>query len=227
MNQQTRVKAIRVKTKALRLVHQASSLTEVCSQESTWKQRFMCIDRLVRNMAVVGCLVLVVTAVRNSSLPVSKSVFEAVQASAGMQWDESLGKLSFVNAVLPVEIQEVWQETKSMVVSMPVDGKVVHAWSETEPFLLIEGERPDVYSVMAGEVMSVSHGMNEEKIVRIRHEDGSEAIYGNMEKCSVEAGDHIFAGTQIGVLIPGQALAFELRMNGKTAQPVLGTFTFE
>lgn len=225
MDQQTKVKAIKIKPKALRLLEQTSGLTELAPRDETWKHRFMRLDSLVRNMAVVGCLVLVVTAVRNSSLPESKSVFEAVQASAGMQWDESLGKLSFVNAILPPEIQEVWSETSSLTLNLPVDGTVVHAWTAKEPYLLIEGEKV-VFSVAAGEVMSVSHGMDEERIVRIRHEGGAETIYGNLEKCLVEAGDHILAGTEVGTVLSGRPLAFELRMNGKPAEPVMGAFVF-
>jgi len=225
LDQQTKVKAIKIKPKALRLLEQTSGLTELAPRDETWKHRFMRLDSLVRNMAVVGCLVLVVTAVRNSSLPESKSVFEAVQASAGMQWDESLGKLSFVNAILPPEIQEVWSETSSLTLNLPVDGMVVHAWTAKEPYLLLEGEKV-VFSVAAGEVMSVSHGMDEEQIVRIRHEGGAETIYGNLEKCLVEAGDHILAGTEVGTVLSGRPLAFELRMNGKPTEPVMGAFVF-
>ena len=226
MNQQTKVKAIKIKPKATRLMEQPSDLIELTPRDGAWKQRFRYSDRLVRNLAVVGCLVLIVTAVRNSSLPETRSIFEAVQASAGMEWDESLGKLSFVNSILPQEIQDVWNETTAVQVVLPAQGTVSHAWSESEPYLMIESQTDEVCSVAEGEVMSVAHGVDEERIVRIRHADGIETIYANLEECFVEQGDFIPAGTKIGEKLPQEPLAFEVRVNGRSVEPDVRPFSF-
>ena len=62
-------------------------------------------DRLIRDLAVVGALFLTVLAVRGASAPQAQSVFSALKASANMQWDESLGQLSFVGGWLPESVQ--------------------------------------------------------------------------------------------------------------------------
>ena len=222
MNQQTQVKNMKVKTKATRLLNEPAQLTELPKRTTGWGTRFLQLDQLVRNLAVVGGLVLVVVAVRNSSIPEAQSVFGAIQQSAGMQWDESIGKLSFVNSLLPEEIREVWNENTSISVLAPVNGDVVHAWSQSEPYLLIDGDTRDIRASAPGEIMSVAHGMEEERILRLRHDDGTETIYGNLQSCCVEVGDRVYAGEIIGTLLEDQPLAFEVRVNGRSVDPTRG-----
>ncbi|MBQ7868072.1 MAG: M23 family metallopeptidase [Clostridia bacterium] len=192
---------------------------ELAENENRWQIRFLQADRLVRNFAVAGALMLVVIAAKNSTTPEVQSVFNALKSSAGVEWDESIGKLSFVSQILPQEIQEVWNESPSVSVYAPVRGKTIHAWSADEPFLTIMGQTNHVYAAADGEVMSIAHGMNEEKIIRIRHDDGSEALYGNLEMCLPETGDRVYAGDIIAMLQEEMPLAFELRVNGRSVNP--------
>ena len=216
MNQQTQVKNVKIKSRAERLLCETAQITELSERKNRFGNWFLQFDNLVRNLAVVGGLVLVMLAVRNSSLPQAQSVFSAIQDSAGIQWDESVGKLSFVNSILPEEIRQVWNETPVQAVFVPVSGEVVHAWSREEPYLLLAGDTRDVRASENGEVMSVAHGMEEERIVRLRHTDGTESIYGNLESCFVEVGAQVSAGDIIGKLIAEKPLAFEVRVNGRS-----------
>lgn len=227
MNQQTHVKSMKVKSRAARLMDEPAQLIELPARESSWSARFLQFDKLVRNLAVVGGLVLVIIAVRNSTIPEAQSVFSALQESVGMQWDESVGKLSFVNSLLPEEIQEVWSEEPSIAVFSPLNGEVVHAWSQNEPYLLISGTVSDVRASADGEVMSIAHGMDEERILRVRHDDASETIYGNLVTCSVEVGDRVYAGDVIGTLLDGFPLAFEVRLDGRSVDPSKNLRPFE
>ncbi len=211
---------MQVKSKTSRLLKQPAELVELPVRKADWGIRFLQLDSLVRNFVVVGGLVLVLVAVKNSTVPETKSVFSAIQESTGMKWDESVGKLSFVNSFLPEEIQEVWNETNNLTVYAPSDGNVIHLWSRQEPYMLIEGNERDVYAAADGEVMSIAHGLNEEQIVRIRHED-CETVYGNVEECLVEVGDQVLRGDTIGTLIANQPLAFELRYKGRSVDPAL------
>ena len=70
--------------------------------------------------------------------------------------------------------------------------------------------------------MSVAHGMEEERILRLRHDDGTETIYGNLQSCCVEVGDRVYAGEIIGTLLEDQPLAFEVRINGRSVDPTRG-----
>ena len=92
--------------------------------------------------------------------------------------------------------------------------------------MLISVDKRDVRASADGEVMSIAHGLNEERIIRIRHEE-CETIYGNIEDCLAEVGDQILAGDIIGTLIEGQPLAFELRHNGRSVDPSIHIKTIE
>lgn len=216
MNHQTQVRELKVKHKAERLLCETPQVTELPESKSTFGSYFLQLDHLVRNLAVVGGLVLVMVAVRNSSMPQAQSVFNAIQDSAGIQWDESVGKLSFVNSILPEEIREVWNETTVQTVFAPVYGDVVQAWSREEPYLLLQATVKDVRASANGEVMSVAHGIDEERILRLRHADGTESIYGNLEQCYVDVGSQVSAGDVIGRLFNQKPLAFEVRVNGRS-----------
>ena len=218
MNQKTEVKTIQIKPSAARMIEPPETLTELSPKKTGFGAAFLRMDTLIRNLAVAGGLALVLIAVRNSASPQAQSVFSALQEGAGMQWDESVGKLSFVNALLPKEIQEVWSESWPIEAVTPVDGEVIQAWTQNKPYLLISSKSGAVCAAADGEVMSVAHGMDEERIVRIRH-DGYESVYGNLQYSLVEVGDTVCAGEQIGTLLSDQPLAFEMRQSGMPVDP--------
>lgn len=181
-----------------------------------WGQRILRADRFLRDLAVVGALFLTVLAVRNAQTPESQSVFSALQESANMQWDETLGQLSFVSNWLPESVQAVWNGTDSLTVLAPITGQTVHAWSEKEPYVEWMSEISDVRCVADGEVMSIAHGLEEERILRIRHDDDTESIYGNLAECFAAEGDRVTAGQIIARVLEDQPLAFELRRDGRS-----------
>ncbi len=220
MDQHTQVKEIKVRSRTEKWMKTSAELTEWEEEPHSFGAAFLCLDRLVRNFAVVAALVLVTVAVRSSNVPEVQSVFGAIQESAGIKWDESIGKLSFVNSFLPEEIRAVWSEIKPELVFSPTDGTVVHAWSVTEPYLLIDGGTLEVRAAADGEVMSVSHGLAEERIVRLRHSDGLESVYGNLQSSVLEIGQIIQAGEKIGNRLEEMPLAFEVRIDGRSVEPV-------
>ncbi|MDD3411690.1 MAG: hypothetical protein PHY12_12875, partial [Eubacteriales bacterium] len=71
-------------------------------------KRLIRFDRLARNLAVVGALLVTLVALRGAEDGGARSVFAAVQESVNMEWDESLGKLTFVSNLLPESLQAVW-----------------------------------------------------------------------------------------------------------------------
>lgn len=219
MEHQTRVKSMKLKSEQSLLSERDQPvLTELPPKQGfgSWLLRT---DKLIRNLAVVGGLVLTVVAVKNASVPQAQSVFSAIQASAGMEWDESLGKLSFVGGFLPEGLQAVWSEKHDITVFAPVKGETVHAWSAQEPYVTFMSEVLDVRAVADGEVMSIAHGLDEERIVRVRHDDETESVYGNLETCYAEVGDRVYAGDVFAKVLSGQPLAFELRKDGRSINP--------
>ncbi len=181
--------------------------------------RFLAVDRLLRNIAVVGALLLVVVAVRNTGTTPTQSVFAALQSNVNVEWDESLGKLSFVSNLIPSSVQAVWNEQDTASVLAPSSGEVVHAWSEAEPYLELKSGVADVRAAANGEIMSIAHGLDEELIVRLRHDDNTETLYGNLAACYMDVGDYVFAGDIIATVLNGKPLAFELRKDGRSIDP--------
>ena len=195
-----------------------AELTELPPRQG-WGKRLLRADKLVRNLAVVGAMLLTVVAVKNAGSPNAQSVFGALQASTDMEWDESLGKLSFVGGILPEGIQAVWSEREAITVFEPVSGETVHAWSQSEPYMAFMSQVRDVRAVADGEVMSVAHGLEEERILRVRHDDATESIYGNLLNCYAQEGDRVYAGDVIATTIEGKPLIFELRRDGRSINP--------
>lgn len=176
-------------------------------------------DTLIKNLAVAGGLLLVVVAIRNADLPEAQSVFGALRESANMEWEESLGRLSFVSDILPQGVSEVWSERTEIEALTPVTGETVHAWSVMEPYIEVLGVVTDVRAVADGEVMSVAHGLDEERIVRIRHDNGLESVYGNLLECYISEGDRVYAGDIFARLPKATPLVFELRREGRSINP--------
>ncbi len=218
MNEKTTVKSMRVKKTDSAAVKQNWELTEQ-PKRTGFGAALLKGDKLIRDLAVVGGLMLLVVAIRNAELPQAQSVFGALKESANMEWDESLGRLSFVSDLLPQEVREVWTEREAVQVLAPIIGETVHVWSAQEPYIEVKSVVSDVRAVADGEIMSIAHGLNEERIVRIRHDNGLESVYGNLLVCYSEEGDHVHAGDIFARLSQNAPLAFELRRDGKSIDP--------
>ncbi|MEG0048575.1 MAG: M23 family metallopeptidase [Clostridia bacterium] len=221
MNQQTQVKSMKVKPEKQLLSDAAETGATLIDYppEQSWGKKLLRADRLIRNLAVVGGLLLTLVAVKNAGMPQTQSVFSALEKSAGMEWDESLGKLSFVNGFLPQGIEAVWSERQNVTVFAPIVGETVHAWSVQEPYVEYQSHVSDVRAVADGEVMSIAHGMEEEKILRVRHKDETESVYGNLVMCYAQEGEQVYAGDIIARVLDGKPLAFELRKEGRSVNP--------
>ena len=178
------------------------------------------VESLTRNVAVAAALLLFVVAVRNAAIPEAKDVFTAVKDSVNMNLDETLGKLSFVSNLLPESALVFWNNADTVEVTAPVHGDVVHTFTEDEPYIGLLGVSSDVHAAADGEVMNIAHGDGEERIVRIRHEDGLETIYGNLLQCYVAEGDQVYEGDILGETAARQPVYFEVRKSGRSVDPV-------
>ena len=90
-----------------------------------------------------------------------------------------LGKLSFVSSIFP-EASLVFGESGGKL-TMPVEAEsVVHAWSQSEPFISWDAQTKIVTSAMAGEVIGVYHGNEDERLVQVLGADGLSCLYGNL-----------------------------------------------
>ncbi len=75
----------------------------------------------------------------------------------------------------------------------------MHAWREAEPYIGLLGASQDVRGRRGRGCDEVAHGDNEERILRIRHDNGLETMYGNLAESYVSEGDHVYAGDILGL----------------------------
>ena len=176
-------------------------------------------EKLARNFAFAGILTLAVVSVRNAELPTGKTLLTAMQEMIDTSWDSGLGKISFVSSLLPESMAVFFESDLHTELTAPCFGKVVHAWSEEEPYLGYSAKDGSVYAVSGGQVMSVAHGLDEEKVIRVRHGDGLESMYYNLGDVNVREGDEVTADTCLGTALPGSQALLEVRRTGRPIDP--------
>ena len=176
-------------------------------------------EKLARNCAFVGILTLMVVSVRNAQLPTGQTVLTAVQEMIDASWDSSLGKISFVSNLLPESMAVFFESDLNAELTAPCFGPVVHAWSEKEPYLGYSATNGNVYAVSTGQVMSVAHGLEEERVVRVRHDNGLESLYYNLASVNIREGDEVSAQTCLGTALAGRQALVEVRRAGRAIDP--------
>ena len=179
-------------------------------------------EQLLRNMAVAAALLMCAIALRAGALPELNALTDAVLTAAtdDSLLDDQLGRLSFVSSLFP-EAALVFGSSDTSL-ALPVSGGVVvHAWSESEPWMAWRTEREEVTAAAAGEVIGVYHGYDDERLVQVMGEDGVACLYGNLAEVSVMTGDWVDAGETIGTLLTGADAVFEVRRDGVSIDPAL------
>lgn len=175
-------------------------------------------ERLVRNLALAGMLMITVAAMRNAELPSGGTVLTAVQQMIDGEWDDHLGKISFVGRFLPETVAVFFESAPDAELTAPCFGALTHPWTEQEPYLGYTDADKRVFAAAAGQVMSVSHGPEEEYILRIRHDNGLETMYYALASIAVEEGDAVSPSTCLGEALSGGAI-IEVRRAGRAIDP--------
>ena len=176
-------------------------------------------QRLFANIVTAAAILLCVTVVNASNHEKVQSVFQTIQSSVNLNLDEALGKLSFVSNLLPESALVFWNDSASTTITAPVEGDIIHVFTSAEPYISMKSAVSQVRCVQDGEVMSIAHGNDDETIVRIRHNDNLESIYGNLKTVWVSEGEGVFQEDLIGEVLEGKELVFELRRDGRSIDP--------
>jgi len=174
---------------------------------------------LTRNLALAGMLLLAITSVRNAALPSGKTILASVQDIIETDWDSDIGKISFVSNLFPETVSVFFDSSPDALLTQPCFGELIHPWDQNEPYLGYESADSKVYAVAAGQVMSIAHGNNEEKILRIRQADGLETLYYNLASISVQEGDYVTSSTFLGQVLPAAQAVIEVRKDGLAIDP--------
>lgn len=181
------------------------------------KERVPFTERLTRN-AVLGALILLCITAVSTATQGGGSLLTAVQHSLDEDWDERLGRLTFVSAMFPDAVQ-VFFSSNDDILCAPCTGTIVHAWSKDEPYIGYGVYDRAVYPAMAGTVVGIGHGQDEEKILRVSHDNGLETVYYNLSALNVAEGDAVSAQTQLGTAMEGRAVFLEVRREGIAIDP--------
>lgn len=179
-------------------------------------------ESMMKNLAIASALVLCAVTLRTGAIPSLNDEADILVTAATDHslLDEQLGKLSFVSALFPEAVLVFGESDTSL--SLPVnDGNVVHAWTESEPYISWQTNTRQVLASSEGEVIGVYHGNQDERIVQIMGNDGIACVYGNLSRASVKQGDYVHAGAVVGELLSGEDLIFEVRMNGRSIDPAI------
>lgn len=181
-------------------------------------------EKLLRNTAVACALMLSVMALKNVDQPWSRKVTEGVKQAMTMRidWDETLGKLSFVRSLVPETALVFLNMGGQADLSAPVNGEITHEYTEQQPWLEYgcSAAQP-VYSAIKGVVTAVGEGAGGEWIVLIQDEEGRETVYGYLADVYVQTGQTVETGQQLGATADEESsrLYFELREDGAAVDP--------
>lgn len=178
-------------------------------------------ESLMRNLTTASALVLCAVALRQGALPGTGAAVDTVMTAVtdNSLLNDTLGRLSFVSALFP-EATLVFGEQTYPELAVPVSGgTVVHAWSESEPYMAWRSSSSVVTSSIAGEVIGVYHGIGDERLVQVMSDNGLACLYGNLAKVSVSVGDVVAVGDPIGTVMADADCVMELRRDGVSMDP--------
>lgn len=169
-------------------------------------------DRLTRNIAIATLLLLTVVGIRESS-PNGQGFLKAVQSVVESEWDQNVGKLTYVSSTLADSLQVFQSSSKDdPLMTAPVSADVLQAWSAAEPCLVYQNPG-SVYASARGEVTQIAHDDNGYTIVHLTHANGINTLYYGLTSCLVQEGDAVQSDTLLGRA--DDSFAFEMRKNGK------------
>ena len=170
-------------------------------------------ERLTRNMAAATLILLTVVGIRTTAMPGGESLLTSLQNAVQSEWDENLGRLSYVSRSIGESVQVFSGQAGAVELISPTSAQPVNAFSAGEPYLRYSDTR-DIYAVCTGEVSAIAHDDAGRYIVRILHAGGQlEGVYYGLTRCDVQEGSEVDAQTCLGRA--AQDFAFQLYRAGK------------
>ena len=177
-------------------------------------------ERLLRNTAIACALLLGILTLKNVDTPWSQAAIGGIEAALTMRIDpdESLGKLSFVRSVIPESTLVFFNISGSKPLE-PVEGEVIHRFSEGQPWTLYScAAGAPVRCVLAGTVSAVVKLDSGDWCMMVDHGGGVETMYAYIDKPSVDAGESVARGEAVAKTLD-EELYYEYRVNGESVSP--------
>lgn len=169
-------------------------------------------DRMLRNSALACALLLAILAMGNIDQPWAKRASETVERALTMHidLDDSIGRLTFVRNLLPESALVFLNVSGNSELALPVQGELSHVYSDAQPWLLFScPEKSAVCAIADGTITAVSEFSGGTLGILIDHGGGMESVYAYLSEASVEVGEAVSRGQEIGQT--DAQLYFELR----------------
>ena len=181
-------------------------------------------ERLMRNTSIACALILAVMAMRAVDTPFTNRVTSALSGvlSADLNLDESVGKLSFVENLMPDSALVFFHMGGKGAPLEPVAGSVSHEWTEEQPWTeYITENGAKVVSLIDGTVSAASPSADGDWTVLVTRADGSQLVYAFLSECDVKAGQSVEKGDVIGNAgtDEGARLYMEYRVDSEPVNP--------
>lgn len=179
-------------------------------------------DKLLRNSAIACALLLGILALGNLHQPWAEKAAQGIERALTMHinLDDSIGELTFVRQIMPESALVFLNVSGSAALARPCDGAVSHPWSALQPWLAFEAGKRPVCAADAGTVTAISELSGGNQGLLVDHGEGRETLYANLSEVTVQSGDRVARGQQLGACEDG--LYFELRQNGESVDPAEG-----
>ena len=181
-------------------------------------------ERLFRNTTVACALLLTVIALRNIDTPFTRSVTEALTSAISMDvnLEDTLGKLSFVERLMPESALVFLNMESVQSVSLPVSGQILHEYTDSQPWTeYLTEDASCVYALKDGTVSACAESTEGDWTVLVTHSDGTQAVYAYLAEVGLAPGDQVERGKSIGVTGTGENahLYFEYRVDMEPSNP--------
>lgn len=177
-------------------------------------------DRLLRNSCLACAILLGILALGNLQQPWAQNASASIEKALTMEidLDKSLGQLSFVKKLMPESALVFFNLNGDNDFIQPVQGKVTHSYSETQPWLMFSSaENASVCACADGTIAAVSPMSSGGYGVLIDHGNGVESVTACMSEVHVQTGNSVVKGSIIGST--AGTLYFELRENETSTDP--------
>lgn len=177
-------------------------------------------DRILRNSSIACAVLLGILALGNIDQPWAQKASNGIQQALTMKidLDDSIGGLSFVQDIMPESALVFLNISNDKRFAHPVSGEIAHPWSEMQPWIMFNcPDDSPVCAVQDGTVTAISPLSDGKTGILLDHGNGFESIYAYLESASVQTGDIVKKGQQIGTA--DEELYFEWHSGGKSIDP--------
>lgn len=177
-------------------------------------------DRLLRNSFLACAVLLGILTLGNLEQPWAQKAASGIEKALTMRvdLDESLGRLSFVQKLMPETAQVFFNLSAENEFALPVQGELSHGFEEQQPWLMFNcTPGTPVHAIADGTISAVSPLADGSYGVLIDHGNGLESVSACLKDVPLQNGTTVHKGENIG--ISGESLYFELRRGDAAVDP--------